>query len=154
MNTIFNAKKSQLIIASMIIYIILSFLPGCVPEETGREIFFVQITDTHFDESGSRERIEKVISSVNQLPMKIECVIHTGDITHQHMNEEPPPIENVPEELAVVIMKALEKDAAERWVSGTDCVLRWCIRFGMAHPDRCPSPAPMRGLLSRISLTG
>ena len=70
----------------MIICIILSFLPGCVPEEEGREIYFVQITDTHFDESGSRERIEKVISSVNQLPMKIECVIHTGDITQEKLH--------------------------------------------------------------------
>ena len=49
--------------------------------------YFVQITDTHFDEPGSEERIKKIINAVNNLPMKIECVIHTGDITQEKMED-------------------------------------------------------------------
>lgn len=57
-------------------------------QEAGSPLYFVQITDTHYNEPGSEERIEKVIDSVNALPMKIECVVHTGDITQEKLEEE------------------------------------------------------------------
>ena len=61
-------------------------LTGCLPDQAEiKDFYFVQITDTHYDEPGSRERIEKVIKSVNQLPMDIECIIHTGDITQEKL---------------------------------------------------------------------
>lgn len=57
-------------------------------QEESSHIYFVQITDTHYDEPGSEERIEKVIDAVNELPMKIECVVHTGDITQEKLEEK------------------------------------------------------------------
>lgn len=43
--------------------------------------WFVQITDTHFGSPGSVERTQRVVAKINALPMKIACVVHTGDIT-------------------------------------------------------------------------
>jgi 3',5'-cyclic AMP phosphodiesterase CpdA len=45
----------------------------------------VQITDTHYNEPGSKQRIKKIINAVNQIPMEIECIIHTGDITQEKL---------------------------------------------------------------------
>jgi len=42
--------------------------------------YFVQITDTHLGIPGNRSRTEQVVAAVNRLPMKILCVVHTGDI--------------------------------------------------------------------------
>lgn len=65
--------------------IILLILSACcsTDREDSVHLYFVQITDTHYDEPGSAERMEKVIDAVNKLPMKIECVVHTGDITQE-----------------------------------------------------------------------
>jgi len=45
-----------------------------------RGFYFVQITDTHLGVPENRVRTEKVVAAVNQLPMEILCVVHTGDI--------------------------------------------------------------------------
>jgi len=52
--------------------------------------YFVQITDTHFGLPDSPARAAKAVNEINNLPMKIECVVVTGDITNdgmQHDNE-------------------------------------------------------------------
>jgi len=43
--------------------------------------YFVQITDTHFGDRDFTERTRKVVEAINKLPMEIKCVVHTGDIT-------------------------------------------------------------------------
>jgi len=69
------------------ILMLMILLPGCSTDRTEfPEMYFVQITDTHYDKPASKERIEKVINAVNKLPMKIECVIHTGDITQEKLD--------------------------------------------------------------------
>ena len=40
----------------------------------------MQITDTHIGDSDNDRRTEKVVKSINAIPMKIECVVHTGDV--------------------------------------------------------------------------
>jgi len=73
----------------LITFLSLVNLTGCVPDkEEDAHLYFVQITDTHYDEPGSEERIEKVINAVNNLPMEIECVVHTGDITQEKLENE------------------------------------------------------------------
>ncbi|HBG27608.1 MAG: hypothetical protein A2Y10_15780 [Planctomycetes bacterium GWF2_41_51] len=42
--------------------------------------YFVQITDTHLDDSENFERTEKIIKKINALPFDIEFVVHTGDV--------------------------------------------------------------------------
>ena len=79
-------QRNQTKLFVLIIFLLINMLTGCLPDQAEiKDFYFVQITDTHYDEPGSRERIEKVIKSVNQLPMDIECVIHTGDITQEKL---------------------------------------------------------------------
>ena len=56
--------------------------------EADNHLYFIQITDTHYNEPGSEERIGKIINAVNELPMKIECVVHTGDITQEKLEND------------------------------------------------------------------
>jgi len=84
-------SKRYCIIALFAVIACLLFVAAVVyasdPEESPH-FYFVQITDTHYNEPGSEERIEKVVNAVNELPMKIECVVHTGDITQEKLEEE------------------------------------------------------------------
>ncbi len=50
--------------------------------------FFVQITDTHFDDFDHSKRTKGIVEEINQLPLKIEFVVHTGDITRDLLDEE------------------------------------------------------------------
>jgi 3',5'-cyclic AMP phosphodiesterase CpdA len=42
--------------------------------------WFVQITDTHFGVVDHDARARRVVDEINRLPMKIEFVLHTGDV--------------------------------------------------------------------------
>ena len=42
--------------------------------------YFVQITDTHLGIPRNLVRTARVVAAVNDLPMEIACVVHTGDI--------------------------------------------------------------------------
>ena len=57
------------------------------PADAG--VYFVQITDTHFGSRGNVERTAKAVRMINALPMKIQCVLHTGDITSERLTDEP-----------------------------------------------------------------
>jgi len=74
---------------SLIIFLQMMIIAGCSTNESDTtKIYFVQISDTHYDEPGSKERIENVISEVNNLPMEIVCVVHTGDITQEKLEND------------------------------------------------------------------
>ncbi|MCO5760015.1 MAG: metallophosphoesterase [Chromatiaceae bacterium] len=64
--------------------IILTLLLLCLPVLTARaasdHFFFVQITDSHFGANDNLERGRRVVELINQLPMPVEFVVHTGDI--------------------------------------------------------------------------
>lgn len=45
-----------------------------------QHFYFVQITDTHLGDPGNNARTLKAVQEINALPMKVECVVHTGDI--------------------------------------------------------------------------
>ena len=82
-----NLKRiSQLRV--IVIFLILNSALFPQNKNSDKHLYFVQITDSHFDENGSEKRINKIIKSVNQLPMEIECVVHTGDITQEKLHEE------------------------------------------------------------------
>jgi len=46
----------------------------------GGSFYFVQVTDTHFGADDNLERGRRVVELINQLPMPVEFVVHTGDI--------------------------------------------------------------------------
>jgi 3',5'-cyclic AMP phosphodiesterase CpdA len=56
---------------------------------TRNQFYFVQITDTHFGDEDNYERTRQVIQAINNLPLKIEFVVHTGDITMEMLEHTP-----------------------------------------------------------------
>lgn len=54
-------------------------------KSSGSHFYFVQITDTHLGDMDNGTRTLKVVQATNALPMKIECVVHTGDVFEEKM---------------------------------------------------------------------
>ena len=42
--------------------------------------YFVQITDTHLGDADHLERLKRIVEAIGRLPVRVECVVHTGDI--------------------------------------------------------------------------
>ncbi len=61
--------------------------PGTAKSQNGH-FYFIQITDTHFDDADHYQRTRQIVADINQLPMKIEFIVHTGDITMDLVDEE------------------------------------------------------------------
>jgi len=51
-------------------------------------LYFVQITDSHWGDQDHIERTRKIVEQINHLPLEIRCVIHTGDITMDRVEDE------------------------------------------------------------------
>lgn len=49
--------------------------------QKSNHFYFVQITDTHFGDANHIELTRRIVDRINHLPMKVEFVVHTGDIT-------------------------------------------------------------------------
>ncbi|MBT5465872.1 MAG: metallophosphoesterase [Candidatus Marinimicrobia bacterium] len=84
------------ILLTPILGIVLLILGSCVhtspnsavtPEQSA-QFYFVHITDTHFGDANHYARTEKIIELVNDLPMDIKCVVHTGDITSDNITQD------------------------------------------------------------------
>ncbi len=72
-----QSVKSRLVVVMVVVFwLVLSGVS--FGQDNG--FYFVQITDTHLGIPGNRVRTEQVVAAVNRLPMKILCVVHTGDI--------------------------------------------------------------------------
>jgi 3',5'-cyclic AMP phosphodiesterase CpdA len=69
---------------------VLSLCAGLGVREAGESgaFYFVQITDTHFGARGYLEQIEKTVAEINQLPVEIGFVVHTGDIMNDNITAE------------------------------------------------------------------
>jgi len=63
--------------------------------QLSNHFFFIQITDTHFDDLDHYEKTRGIVDEINKLPMKIEFVVHTGDITVDKINEKKVVIESL-----------------------------------------------------------
>jgi len=66
----------------------LCFALACTGAREDNHFYFVQIADTHFGDRDHLERTKKVVDQINNLPMKIQCVVHTGDITMDMIEDE------------------------------------------------------------------
>jgi len=61
-------------------------------KERPAHFYFIQISDTHWGNGDHYDRTEKVVDMINGLPMPIKCVVHTGDITMDTL-EDPSVVE-------------------------------------------------------------
>lgn len=82
---------SKIFIRYLIIFVLLLGKFGIglsFTEKNNVHFYFVQITDTHFDHYDHYDRTSKIVEHINNLPMKIECVVHTGDITSDKIDDK------------------------------------------------------------------
>jgi calcineurin-like phosphoesterase family protein len=75
-------------ISLLVSVICLTFIISCAEEQQEEHFYFVQITDTHFEDSDNMERTRRVVERINDLPMAIRCVVHTGDITTDELENK------------------------------------------------------------------
>ncbi len=51
------------------------------PSTDTAHFYFIQITDTHWGDGNHLELTKKAVEAIKTLPMKIEFIVHTGDLT-------------------------------------------------------------------------
>ena len=89
--TIFPNESLMKRLASYLIIAVLAFIIfsglGCQAQQSDNSFYFVQITDTHWPEDANFVRTRKIVNAVNKLPMKIEFVVLTGDITMEKTDD-------------------------------------------------------------------
>ena len=68
--------------------IFITCINNCSKERQEEHFYFVQITDTHFETGDNLERTKKAVERINDLPMKIQCLVHTGDITTDKIEDK------------------------------------------------------------------
>ncbi len=85
----FNTKNRTIKIFILVFFInILCFqLSGQEIETKNNPFYFVQITDTHIGKGTNLEITQNLVKQINELPMEIKCVIHTGDILQDGMSD-------------------------------------------------------------------
>jgi 3',5'-cyclic-AMP phosphodiesterase len=57
------------------------WLGGCASKQQATHFYFVQMTDLHLGDRDHAQRAAACIDEINALPMKIDCVVVTGDMT-------------------------------------------------------------------------
>lgn len=72
-------KRFKKAVFWLVVFCLLPALPLSA-QSGGSPFFFVQITDTHIGIRENDLRTRRVIEAVNALPMKLACVVHTGDV--------------------------------------------------------------------------
>ncbi|MCJ7774217.1 MAG: metallophosphoesterase [Desulfobacterales bacterium] len=85
-------------IVFLFIYFCLACINAYAEDKTENHFYFVQMTDTHFGDDNHLKKAKKAIKYINKLPMKIQCVVHTGDITMDKLDDK----EVIDESLAVL----------------------------------------------------
>jgi 3',5'-cyclic AMP phosphodiesterase CpdA len=62
---------------------------GCASAPGGEAapLRFVQVTDTHLGSEEQNARTRRTVDAINRLSLPIECVVHTGDIAANGLND-------------------------------------------------------------------
>lgn len=91
----FRHKSAYLLV---LLFIMGGSISACAAKEKTRPdhnenpssspFYFVQITDTHLGDRDHFERTRKLVADINRLPMKIEFVVHTGDIVADRIHNQ------------------------------------------------------------------
>gem|GEM_PF-364203 len=75
-----RTKHTLLPILRSIVLSLVLLVSRAVLAADNAHFYFVQITDTHFGTKDHNSLTERIVERINDLPMPIACVVHTGDI--------------------------------------------------------------------------
>ena len=87
---VFKKSRPEAIWGLAAVFVILFFqLSAAAVEDSAaaRHFYFVQITDTHWGRSDNLEKTAQAVDMINALPFPVECVVHTGDITSDRVDD-------------------------------------------------------------------
>jgi len=107
----YRGRLAVLAISALILWV----LPAGVAAASNH-FYFVQITDTHFGDRDHSNRLAEVVRQINALPLPIECVVHTGDITSERTDDGHSLAE------ALAILRRLR--APVHWLPGNHDIVR------------------------------
>lgn len=79
-------ERYQKCLLILIAGIVLAFSNSTYSEEN--RFYFVQIADTHFGQLDHQDRTRKAVEIINNLPVPIKFVVHTGDITMDKIEDK------------------------------------------------------------------
>ena len=74
--------------AALFLVFFLFASPPLTSAEEGKKFYFVQITDTHLGVVDHNDVLEKITDQINNLPMPVACIVHTGDIFADNITNE------------------------------------------------------------------
>ena len=77
----------KILIIVLFINILYIQLYGQESKTDDDHFYFVQISDTHIGKGTNLEITQRLVKQINELPMNIRFVIHTGDITQNGMSD-------------------------------------------------------------------
>lgn len=83
-----NLNLRNHLVTLVIGIILITCISSCDEAQHEQHFYFVQITDTHFETGDNIDRTRKAVELINDLPMRIQCVVHTGDITTNRLEDE------------------------------------------------------------------
>ncbi len=75
---------------TLIVFLVFCISPSAQTEPADSlndHFYFVQISDTHIGTENNLEITQKIVEQINDLPMHIQCIIHTGDIVNYGMGD-------------------------------------------------------------------
>ena len=73
-------RRPKSILSLLFVVLYISCFNNCASTSESGHFYFAQITDTHCEGEGNLARTAKAAELINALPMEIKCVVHTGDI--------------------------------------------------------------------------
>ena len=66
----------------------ISLCARIVPADSlNKHFYFVHLTDTHIGTENNLELTKEIVEQINNLPMHIHCIVHTGDIINFGMED-------------------------------------------------------------------
>ncbi|MFC1761066.1 metallophosphoesterase family protein [Planctomycetota bacterium] len=88
-------KKLELYAGLLLVLVMMTscaLMPSRAPSEKARtnttQFYFAQVTDTHFGKKENELHTQEAVNAINSLPMNIEFVAVTGDLTAEKLEDE------------------------------------------------------------------
>ncbi len=83
-----KCNKLRYLICFFIIFSCLASVFAYAEDKAINHFYFVQITDTHLGDKNHLKKAKKAVKQINRLPMDIQFVVHTGDITMDKLEDK------------------------------------------------------------------
>jgi len=85
----FNKRIGILVFTVLLVSCICLYAEVIPADSLNNNFYFVHLTDTHIGTENNLEITQEIVEQINNLPMPIQCIVHTGDIVNYGMEDTP-----------------------------------------------------------------